>query len=103
MKALAKIYGIPIWFIHYELCYFNICRDEIPRNIVNIDSFRNGIREHKTIRKLAEYWKCSTFKLREALKTAGIFPLAIVRLYFLPIILFFVRSCNQSYSLLGSL
>lgn len=80
IKSLALRYGLPKWFIRYELSIAGI----LPNYIVtaskkarwDIQTLRDGIRKYKSIKALAAYWGVDYSVVREALLMTGIFPQA---------------------------
>jgi len=79
INTLASIYELPLWFVKYELWYYDII-DEAPPIIDEsqsrwpVEQLREDLRKYKTVKGLASHYNCDTTIVREALLVTGIFP-----------------------------
>lgn len=81
IKALAKKYDVPDWFVRFELGYFGIIEytdwnlsDNKPD--IDLEVLRSGMRVHRSVSKLADSLGEPYTVVRESLRVAGIFPKA---------------------------
>ncbi len=82
VRDLAKKYGLPIWFVRYELACFGIINIK-PAMVVSkyvpkwpLNELREGMRIHKTIQGLAKALNCNYSTIRLSLRIYGVFPVA---------------------------
>jgi len=79
INTLASMYELPLWFVKYELWYYDIIDDAPPiidesQSRWPVEQLRKDLRIYKTVRGLASHYNCDMMVVRESLLVTGIFP-----------------------------